>query len=110
VPLFAVIGVDGPSDALNRRNARLADHRAYLKANDGRLLLVGPLRDDNGSSCGSLYVFEAESATVIQEWLSREPFFESGVYGTLLIGRFDPVMCRMSLRTWTGGGGSSEPK
>jgi uncharacterized protein len=104
--LYAVIGLDNSTDASSTRKARLADHRAYLKAHDERMLLVGPFRDDNGNSCGSLYVFEAESPDQIRQWLAREPFFESGVYGSLLIRRFDPVMCRMSLRGWAADAGA----
>jgi len=104
MPLFAVIGLDLP-DALSKRNAGLPAHRAYLKAHDERMLLVGPLRDDNGNSCGSLYVFEAASANEIQEWLSREPFFKAGVYDSLLIRRFEPVMSRLPLRDWPGDAG-----
>ena len=101
MPLFAVIGLDLP-DALGKRNAGLADHRAYLKAHDERMLLVGPLRDDSGNSCGSVYVFEADSSNQIQEWLSREPFVKAGVYDSLLIRRFEPVMSRLALRDWPG--------
>ncbi len=70
------------------------------------MLLVGPLRDKNGNSCGSLYVFEADSSGELQEWLSREPFFKAGVYDTLLIRRFDPVMTRLPLRDWLADTGS----
>lgn len=103
--LFAVIGIDRP-DSLSKRNAALPDHRAYLKSHDERMLLVGPLRDKNGNSCGSLYVFEADSSGELQEWLSREPFFKAGVYDTLLIRRFDPVMTRLPLRDWLADTGS----
>lgn len=108
MPLFAVIGLDNPTDALSTRKARLADHRVYLKAHDERMLLVGPFRDESDNSYGSLYVFEAESADEIQRWLSREPFFESGVYATLIIRRFKPVMCRLPLRDWPGEASSHE--
>lgn len=106
MPLFAVIGLDNPTDAPGTRAARLASHRAYLEAHDERMLLVGPFRDDNGNSCGSLYVFEAESPDEVQRWLSREPFFESGIYATVLIRRFEPVMCRLPSRNWPGEGRS----
>jgi uncharacterized protein YciI len=96
---FAVIGLDRP-DSLDKRNAALPEHRAYLKSNDERMLLVGPLRDKSGNSCGSLYVFDADSADEIQEWLNREPFFKASVYHTLLIRRFDPVMTRLPSRDW----------
>lgn len=99
--LFAVIGLDRP-DSLSKRKAALPDHRAYLKSHDERMFLVGPLRDSSGNSCGSLYVFEAVGADEIREWLSREPFFKAGVYDTLLIRRFDPVMTRLPLRDWLG--------
>ena len=108
MPLFAVIGLDNPPDSTSKRRAGLAEHRAYLKAHDDRMLLVGPLRDEGGNSCGSLYVFEAESPNEIQQWLSQEPFFKSGVYGSLVIRRFDPVMCRMPLRDWSGNTGSDK--
>ena len=103
--LFAVIGIDR-TDSLSKRDAALPDHRAYLKSHDERMLLVGPLRDKVGNSCGSLYVFEANSAGEIQQWLSREPFFKAGVYDTLLIRRFDPVMTRLPLRDWLDDTGS----
>jgi hypothetical protein len=103
MPLFAVIGLDNQTDASSKRNAAMAEHRAYLQAHDERIALVGPLRDQNGISCGSLYLFEAESSTEIRDWLSREPFVRAGVYSNVLIHRFDPVMSRLPLRDWSAG-------
>ncbi len=104
MPLFAVIGLDDLSSFSSKRGACLAEHRAYLKEHDEHMLLVGPLRDEHGSSCGSLYVMQADSPSEIQDWFSREPFFKAGVYRELLIRRFDPVMSRLPPRTWLGDG------
>lgn len=103
MPLFAVIGLDNLPHALGKRNAALPEHRAYLKAYDEHMVLVGPMRDENGNSCGSLYIFETEDADEIRDWLSREPFAQAGVYNDLLIRRFDPVMSRLPARDWSGG-------
>jgi uncharacterized protein len=101
MPLYVVIGVDKLPDSHCRRSALLPQHRAYLEANDDRIALVGPMRDASGRSCGSVYIFEAQSPEEIDEWLRHEPFVQAGVYDNLLIRRFDPVMSRLPMRDWS---------
>lgn len=97
MPLYAVIGFDDlPRSAELREKYRL-EHRAYSQGNDQATRLGGAMYDADGNQCGTLKIFEADSADEVRQWYEREPFYKSGVYREfhivewrLAINRFEP--------------------
>ena len=85
MPLFAVIGLDHPPHAMPQRDAVRAEHRAYVKTNDGQIRLAAAMVDGDANQCGSLYLFEAEDEGQVREWLAHEPFVTGGVYKDLVV-------------------------
>lgn len=65
------------SDASTIAAARPA-HRDYLKvlADQGRLVMSGPFGDDSGG----LFVYEADDAAQVENWVRQDPFARSGVF------------------------------
>lgn len=81
---FVVHALDKP-DALPRRQAVLAAHRAYLDqapARHGvRVLLSGPLTSDDGARMiGSFFLLEAAERKAIEAMLAADPMANADVW------------------------------
>ena len=83
MPLFALIGRDGPRGAELRglhRDAHLARLRELDRA--GRLVFAGPLRTPDGRPCGSLVIFEAEDLAAARSTAEADPYVTEGVFAS----------------------------
>ena len=86
---FVTIGLIGTpdSEALARREAALADHRAFSKVlfEAGVLKYSGPLFGDDGTTpAGSIMVVEYPTEEAYRaEFLAKEPFATEGVWRTV---------------------------
>jgi hypothetical protein len=81
MPLFAVIGHDGPRGSelrpLNREG-----HLANLEKLDavGALRHAGPLVGEDGAPTGSLILFEADDLTAARAFAASDPYVQQGVF------------------------------
>jgi uncharacterized protein YciI len=90
VPLFVMIGHDGP-DGAERRDQHRAEHVAHLEALDreGRIVLAGtPRNDNNDASVGAVIIFKADSLEDARDLVSRDPFVLGGVFEALTVAPF----------------------
>ncbi|NNL67647.1 MAG: hypothetical protein HKP30_15460 [Myxococcales bacterium] len=83
MPLYAMIGRDGPR-GLELRKLHREAHLAGLEplAAAGRIRHAGPLRDADGSPCGSLVVFEAEDLAAAEAQAAADPYVVHGVFAS----------------------------
>ena len=84
MPLFVIIGKDGP-DALAKRPAVRPRHLEHLRPLDraGRVAIAGPLFADDGKTpCGSLIILEAADLATARELAARDPYVVEGVFAT----------------------------
>ncbi|MGE3690087.1 MAG: YciI family protein [Novosphingobium sp.] len=88
MPLYAAICLDHPPHSGDKRDEFRQPHREYVQANDAPIRLVGPLLDDDGNQCASIYIFEAECAQDVTDWLAGEPFTANGVYRDVIVQEF----------------------
>ena len=81
MPLFALIGRDGPRGAELRKLHREA-HLAGIASLDraGRIRHAGPLLDDAGLPVGSVVVFEADSLDAARALAAGDPYVVEGVF------------------------------
>jgi len=100
MPLFAVIGLDHPPHAMERRDAVRGAHRAYVVEHDEPIVFVGACIDNDDNQCASFYIFDAESEQQIRDWLANEPFVKQGVYDQLIIRRFLLGVNRLPNQDW----------
>ena len=85
MPVYAVIGLDRRPTNDQARETHRAAHRAYVTGHLDPLQCAGAMLDGDGSQCGSLYIFEADSADQVRQWLAAEPFVANGIYETLAV-------------------------
>lgn len=89
---FAMIGFDRHPHQMALRDSIRAQHRDYVLGNAQKIVLGGAMVDDDGNQYGTMLVFEAESAEEVWEWIRKEPFYNAGVYETMAVRRWNPVM------------------
>ena len=92
--------LDHPPHSGEKRDAFRLDHREYVLANEAAIRLVGPLLDDVGNQCASIYLFEADSAQEVRDWLAQEPFVRNGVYQDLIVREFFLGKNALPLQGW----------
>lgn len=96
---YVIDARDGPDSLPQRLEAR-PRHLARLEVlrDAGRLLLAGPCpaidAEDPGPAgfTGSLLVAEFESLDAARAWAAADPYVEAGVYVTVDVRPFRPVL------------------
>lgn len=82
MPLFVILGHDGPRGAERRPEVR-PRHLEHLRPLDreGRVLVAGPLFADDGKTPrGSLIVLEAPDLAAARDLAARDPYVVEGVF------------------------------
>jgi hypothetical protein len=82
MPLFALIGRDGPGAPELRKQHRPA-HLGHLRplARAGRVRFAGPLLE-HGAPVGSLVVFEAPDLAAARRLAASDPYVVHGVFAS----------------------------
>ncbi len=83
MPLFALIGRDGPL-GLERRKQHRDAHLANLEplSQSGRVVYGGPLLDEAGQPCGSVVLFEADDLARARAFAAGDPYVTEGVFAS----------------------------
>ena len=86
---FVILGYDGPEGEAKRKIHRPA-HLANLEplAQQGRVILAGPLTDKTGS----LMVLEFESQAEAEQFAKQDPYTVNGVFERIEIHPFMQVL------------------
>jgi uncharacterized protein YciI len=96
---YAIISQD-VENSLDKRLAARPAHLERLHAlqAEGRLLIAGPHpaidSEDPGSAgfTGSLVVAEFDSLAAAQAWADTDPYFEEGIYQSIIVKPFKKVL------------------
>jgi uncharacterized protein YciI len=88
--LFAIACTDKPG-SLELRMANRPAHLEHLKAEQSRLMLVGPLLDAAGSPCGSLLVVDAADRAAAEAFAAADPYAKAGLFESVVIRPFRAV-------------------
>jgi len=83
MPIYAMIGRDGPKGPELRKTHRTA-HLKNLEplADAGRVRHAGPLLDEGGSPVGSLVIFEAPSLMEARAFAAGDPYVVEGIFAS----------------------------
>jgi uncharacterized protein YciI len=76
--LFAVLFTDNPAHAAARQRL-MPDHLAFLDRNAASIRSAGPLRADDGSAAGGLWLVEAAGAADVTALIQSDPFWPTGL-------------------------------
>lgn len=88
---FVILGTDGPEGAAKRPLYRQAHlQRLEQWAQQGKVILAGPLTDKTGS----LIVVEAESLEEVQTFAQGDPYMINGVFQEITVHPFMQIFPR----------------
>ena len=89
--LYAIRCLDKPGNGQVRLDNRPA-HVAYLKANEVRIVLAGPLLSDDGQGMiGSLLVLEFASRGEVDDFVAGDPYGKAGLFESVSVTPFRKV-------------------
>lgn len=90
--LFTIHMIDRPH-ATDLRSANSDAHRAFVGAHLHEMYLGGPLMDDAGEAViGSLIVMDFPDRTAAEAFIADEPYNRAGLFESVVVRRFDPVV------------------
>lgn len=84
--VFRLDRTDGQAAAI--RKETLAAHRDYMASFGERVLLGGPVLNEDGTSRGGLMVIEAENEDEVRAILASDPFEIAGLSTTIHVYPF----------------------
>jgi uncharacterized protein len=100
IPAYAAYCRDGP-EAARLREEHLRDHLDHIERNMDRLLIAGPLKNEEGAFTGSFILFDVSSLEEAQALLEADPYYRAGIWSEVRIERFLPVAGRfVGGRNW----------
>lgn len=71
------------------RQLKRGEHSEYLRSGKVKILLAGPLLDNNTEvSVGSFFLIENADLKIVKEFVEHDPFFMAGVWASVDIRQF----------------------
>ena len=83
--LYAVLFEDNPNADSDIRRRQMAAHLSFLERNATRIKAAGPLRALSSDPAGGLWLVEADSAEVVEALVKEDPFWPTGLRGSIRI-------------------------
>lgn len=92
MPLFAIICTDKPGHA-HVRQATRADHLAYARQSQDKMLVGGPLLGPDGESMvGSLLVMDFPDLEAARAWCADDPYNKAGLFESVVVRPYKKVL------------------
>lgn len=79
------------NDSLERRKSLRHDHISYLKKFEQKIILAGPLLNENEEPLGSLLVLDFLSKQEAEIFSKNDPYFLGGLFKKIEICKFKKV-------------------
>ncbi|MCT6879451.1 MAG: YciI family protein [Commensalibacter sp.] len=89
--MFMIMCTDKPG-LLETRMAIRPQHLAYLQAYEERILVAGPLQNEQGKSCGSLILIEVPDRAAAEGFAISDPYAKADLFESVIIRPFKQVI------------------
>ena len=103
--LYAVLLEDNPSAPSDLRRRHMAAHLSFLERNSDQVKAAGPLWSVSDAPAGGLWLVEAENTAAVDALVKRDPFWPTGLRGSVRILRWSQVFANGQRR----GATASDP-
>lgn len=80
---FAVIFEDQPGTGMELRLKHMPAHLDFLERNSAFITAAGPLKEDDDSLAGGLWLVKAEARSDVQRLVEEAPFWGTGMRKTV---------------------------
>ncbi len=82
---FAVLFEDNPGTDVDVRTRYIPDHLAFLEKHAGEVEAAGPLKNEDGSGAGGLWIVECDNEKDVRKLVEEDPFWPTGLRKTVRI-------------------------
>ncbi len=90
--LFAITCLDKP-DSLELRLATRAAHLEYARKNADRMLVGGPLLEEDGETMtGSLLIMDLPDRAAAEALMAQDPYVKAGLFASVTIRAYKKVL------------------
>ena len=93
VPTFAIHCIDKPFQR-ELRAATRPEHLAYLETALDRILVAGPLLDDEGNPIGSMLLMEFPDRRAAVSFAADDPYARAGLFASVAVTAWRQVFPR----------------
>ncbi len=91
MPHFAIHCIDKPASG-GLRTATRSAHLAHLDTVGDRLLVAGPLLDDEGSPIGSLLIIDFDDRKAAIQFAADDPYALAGLFASVAVTAWRKVL------------------
>ncbi|MFN3371808.1 MAG: YciI family protein [Sphingomonadaceae bacterium] len=95
VPVFAIHCIDKPMQQSLRASTR-AEHLAYLESQIDRVVVAGPLLDDEGAPIGSMMLMDFPDRRAAVAFAADDPYAKAGLFASVAVTAWRQVLPRTS--------------
>ena len=89
MPLFSIYALDVPNSApLRAEHGERHRNRLKEAADPVRVVVAGPLRNEEEKPVGSLLVVEAATIDLVHDFVAADPYSINGIYDTVDVRPF----------------------
>jgi hypothetical protein len=87
--LYFVIRCIDKAGALERRLSTMEAHKAYVSTKPIKVLLSGPLTEDDGETIiGSFFMVEAATRDDVERFQRGDPLYDAGIWDSIEVHAF----------------------
>jgi len=91
MPLFAIHCIDKPASGDLRASTR-PDHLEHLERVGDRLLVAGPLLDEDGRPIGSLLIIDFDDRKAAIQFAADDPYAQAGLFASVAVTAWRQVL------------------
>lgn len=74
------------------RSSTRADHLAYIQANIARVVVAGPLLDDNEQPIGSMLIMNFADRKAAVSFAAADPYAQAGLFASVAVTAWRQVV------------------
>lgn len=76
---FVVLFEDAPGAGIDVREKHMPEHLAFLQRHSANVDAAGPLKNQNGSIAGGLWIVDAGDESEVHNLVEEDPFWSAGL-------------------------------
>jgi uncharacterized protein YciI len=76
---FVVLFEDAPGTSIDLRAKHMPEHLAFLQRSSANVDAAGPLKNQDGSAAGGLWIVDASDETEVRNLVEEDPFWATGL-------------------------------
>lgn len=84
MPYFAIHCIDKPLQQ-DLRAATRPEHLAYLRSAEDKVVVAGPLLDDDGNPIGSMLLMEFPDRKAAVSFAAKDPYAQAGLFASVAV-------------------------